>query len=546
MNLLTSEERSARAFLGRLAQQAKSIESERSIERQIMAGTQEAYRWGRIDRRTQHFQPHHQSGDAAIYESQELMNRRVRNEKLNNAQVKHIIEALTDLVVGCGVQTFADPFDPLLDLSTLTPADLDDHLRYALESDERYEAWFQDERQFDVGGKLNGPAMHRLGMSECVETGDALIVKSQRKRRGTPITLCYQQIERDQLDLSKDRPAGNGQNKIINGIEVDKYGQEVAFHIYDAHPFDGFSSAGLVGESSRVPAERVIHLYMFQRPSQNIGVNWLHATGQNNFDRDKFLGGEIQSAAKAALLLLVHKYKNFSPAALGLDDGDDNSDAYGNPELKLGSSPQAISIHNEDEVELIESARPNDRLEPFMNVLDHDTAGGVGLSYYTLTGRYDQTSFSSVRAAKLDEDLHVRPIQQWHAGRMALPIRRDFSRQAVAAGLIKSVSAAELLANPSRFERFDAMGPGRDYLDPEAEYGAAAGRCRSAFSTLKLECARRGLHWIRVLRQIALENRVAELLKVVLDFSKGQGGQVDKSPRTAGDAPPAKKAGARK
>lgn len=545
MNNLSASDQAARAFLGRLAQQVTSAESERSIERQIMAGTQEAIRWGRIDRRTQHFQPKALSADAAIYESQDLMNRRVRSEKFNNAQVKHIIDALVDLVVGCGLQTFADPFDPLLDLSTLTPEDLDDHLRYALESDERYEGWFQEEKYFDVGGKLNGPAMHRLAMSECAETGDAIIVRSQRKRRGTPITLCYQIIEREQLDLSKDRPAGPDQNKIINGIEIDKYGQEVAFHIYDAHPFDDFSGANTAGESSRVTADRVIHLYMFQRPSQNIGMNWLHAIGQNNFDRDKFLGSEIQTAAKAAMLLLVAHFKNLHAGSLGIGDGEDDTDEHGNPELKLGNSTHAIAVGLDDKVKLIESARPNDRLEPFMKVLDHDTAGGAGLSYYTLTGRYDETNFGSIRAAKLDEDLHIRPIQQWHAGRLALPIRRDFNRQAVAAGIIQSISPGEFLANPQRYERFDAMGPGREYLDPEAEYGAAAGRCRSAFSTLKIECGRRGLHWIRVLRQIALENRVADLLKVVIDFSKGQGGQVEESTRSGDKTSTKKKAGAK-
>jgi hypothetical protein len=42
------------------------------------------------------------------------------------------------------------------------------------------------------------------------------------------------------------------------------------------------------------------------------------------------------------------------------------------------------------------------------------------------------------------------------------------------------------------------------------------------------------LHWIKVLRQMALENRLAKLLGVVLDFSKGQGGQVDGNTRSLG------------
>lgn len=546
MNLLTKEERQARDYLSTLENVAKRLDREASTRREIQAGTQEAYRWGRISRRDQHFQPAQRSGDAAIYESQDLMHRRVRSEKLNNAQVKRIIEALVDLTVGCGVQTFADPFDPLLDITALERDNLDDYIRYALESDDRYEEWFQDERRFDASEKMSGPVMHRMALNECIEVGDAIILRCRRPRASNQVGLCWQLLERDQLDNTKDRTAGHGENKIVNGIELDAMGREVAFHIFDAHPYDDFAGGGLSGKSTRILADRVIHLFAFNRPSQNIGVSWLHAIGQNNFDRDKFIGAELQSAAKAALLLLVAKLKHFTgnSASLGLDDGEDNVDYYGNQEMKMGSTPHAIRVGPDDDIDIVETNRPTSTLDPFINILDHDTAGGAGISFYTLTGRYDATNFSSVRAAKLDEDLHIRPIQNWLSGRLVLPIRREFNAEAVGRGLVKSVKAAEFLANPSRYQRFDALGPGRDFLDPEAETNAAAGRCRAAFSTLKIECARRGLHWIRVLRQKALENRLSELLGVIVDFSKGQGGQVDKT-SSQDDRQPAKKAGAR-
>lgn len=544
MNLLTSTERQARDYLGTLEQTAKRLDREASIRREISAGTQEAFRWGRVSRRDAHYQPAQRSGDAAIYESQDLMHRRVRSEKLNNAQVKRIIEALVDLTVGCGVQTFADPFDPLLDITALERENLDDYIRYALESDDRYEEWFQDEKRFDASEKMSGPVMHRMALNECIEVGDAILLRCRRARPSGQVSLCWQLLERDQLDNTKDRPAGPGQNKIINGIELDAMGREVAFHVYDAHPYDDFAGSGVSGKSTRILADRVIHLFAFHRPSQNIGVSWLHAIGQNNFDRDKFIGAELQSAAKAALLLLVAKLKHFS-GNLGISDDEETVDAYGNQEFKMGSTPHAIRIGQQDEIDIVETNRPTSTLDPFINILDHDTAGGAGISFYTLTGRYDATNFSSVRAAKLDEDLHIRPIQNWLSGRMVLPIRREFNAEAVSRGIVKSVKPADFLANPSRFQRFDALGPGRDLLDPEAETNAAAGRCRAAFSTLKIECARRGLHWIRVLRQKALENRLAELLGVIVDFSKGQGGQVDKTSSQDDRQPAKKKAGAR-
>lgn len=537
MSLPTKAAADARAYLGQLERTAKQLDREASIQRDIQAGTQEAYRWGRISRRDVHFQPQARSADSAIYEGQDLMHRRTRSEKLNNAQIKKIVETLADLVVGCGIQTLCDPFDPLLDISALTSDDLDEHLRYALESDERHEEWFQEASLFDVSGKLSGPAMQRLSMSECVEVGDAFILRCKRQRPGNQVSLCYQLLEREQLDNTKDRAAGPGQHKIINGIELDEHNREIAFHIFDAHPFDDFWGAGLAGKSTRVPADRVIHLYLHARPSQNIGVSWLHAIGQNNFDRDKYFGSELQSAAKAALLLLVAKLKHFnaSNASLGLADDETDIDYYGNQEFKLGSTTHAARIGHEDSIEVVDTQRPNPNCGPFIKILDRDTAGGTGLSYYSVTGDYESTNYSSVRAAILAEDNHIRPIQDWHARKMALPMRREYNAEAVARGIVTSVSPRQFLENPSLYQRFDAMGPGREMLDPDKETTAAAGRCRAGFSNLKIELARRGLHWIRVMRQKALENRLTELLGVVLDFSKGQGGQVDKT-TSAGQA----------
>jgi hypothetical protein len=168
----------------------------------------------------------------------------------------------------------------------------------------------------------------------------------------------------------------------------------------------------------------VIHSALFRRPSQSIGVNWVHACAQPSFDRDKFMGAEIQSAAKAALLLLDSQDEEpQGPAATwACSTATDRHGQFGNEEMKLGNSPVALKIHTDDDVEIIEGNRGR-RLgrQASSTLLDHDTAGATGLSYYTLTGQYGQTSFTSVRAAKLAEDAHFRPLQNWFAGHVALP-----------------------------------------------------------------------------------------------------------------------------
>jgi lambda family phage portal protein len=486
----------------------------------------EAYRWARIDRRTEHFRPAGRSGDAAIWESHDLMNRRVRDQIINNGQAKRIVEALTDLTIGTGIQTFSSPFDPWMDLTKIDLDQFDEGLRFALESDDLFEEWFCDPDQFDAAGKLSGPDMQRLALSECASVGDALILRCQRNAPGRTVPLCYQILEREQLDTTVDRAASPGYNRIVNGVEVDAAGREVAFHLFDAHPHDDFAPFLSSLKSRRIPASRVIHLYLFRRPSQTVGATWLDAIGQSCFDRDKFIGAEIQSAAKAALLALVAKRQHPHQGTLGLETGEDATDEFGNEEVRLGSSPIAVEVGLEESVEMVESTRPTSTANNFIDILDHDIAGGVGVSPYTLTGRFEKSNYTGFRGAMLVEDAHFRPLQNWFSSRVALPIRKQFNAAAAGSGLFQNVTAAEFQRDQRRYQRFDAIGAGRQLLDPAAETDAAAARLRSGLTTLKLECARLGLHWIKVLRQLAIEQQISVKLGVTLDFSKGEGGKV--------------------
>jgi hypothetical protein len=84
-----------------------------------------------------------------------------------------------------------------------------------------------------------------------------------------------------------------------------------------------------------VPAERVIDLALFHRPSASLGVSWLDAVGQSIWDRDSYVGSEIQSAAIDAVFAFVAKLKDAETSGgLGFDDGEDDFDGDGNRKYK--------------------------------------------------------------------------------------------------------------------------------------------------------------------------------------------------------------------
>lgn len=508
--------------------------------RELLAQSWEAYRLGRRDRPREHFQPQHYSGTSAALSSIDMMTARTRDLVRNTAQSKRISQMLVDLVVGTGIHTFSWPFAPaelfkiVTELENLALGDLGPRLSFALESDDLFEEWSNDPKQFDVEGRLSRPEVERLLLSECIQTGNGLLVRV-RPEKYKLVPLQFQLLEAEQIDMSQDRVARPGQNKIVAGREYDEANRVVAYHVMIDHPFDNFSRAS--SRRQRILADRVLDLAMFSRPSAAVGVSWLDATGQSIFDRESYVDSEIRAAAIAAVFALIHKLADADKVgSLGFEDEQDDTDSYGNEKVKLGHSPIAVRIGPEDSVEIVNSPRPNAQAPTFLKMLNHDIAAGAGISYYSLTGDYANTSFSSTRAAKLDEDLRVLPLQQWFATRVSLPIRRQFNQMAAANGLFSTLRPSQFLREERTFQRFEAIGNGRDILDPNAEVRATIDKLRSGLSTLKEECARRGRHWIRVLMQRAIEQSVAGLFDVPLDYSLGGGAS---SPNRTDEAKPA-------
>jgi lambda family phage portal protein len=530
--------------------------------RQATQDAMEAFKLGRRDRPREAFQPNGFSGDAAIMGSQDIMNRRSRDLVRNTPQAKRLKRVLTNLVIGKGMQTYAWPFLPsemfqiVTELDTISQGTFGPRLQYALESDDLYDQYSSDRKQFDVEGRLSGPEMFRMALGEAAIVGNGLMVRVFRRDYNPDkhlVPIAWQMFEREQLDLTQDREAGrssNGQvqNKIIGGLEINDINQVIAYHLFLDHPYDtfGLNQSMLTGagapinsstRSIRVAADRVIDLALFDRPSSSLGVSWLDAAGQSIWDRDSYMESELRTAAAEAVLLLVAKLKDGSKyGAWGFEDGESDLDEYNNREYKLGHSPVASVIDTDESIELVKPSRPNRDAGPFMKLIDRDIASSVGLSYHSLSGDYESVNFSSSRAAKLDEDLEVGPLQQWFGFACALPVRQTFNQLAIASGRIKSLSPSEFRKSERTYQRFDIIGNGRDLMDPFKEGEARTGRLRTMMSTYKEECARNNKHWIRVLMQKAVEQRVFELFGTTPDFTKsGSGPQGNGSQGQASD-----------
>ena len=145
------------------------------------------------------------------------------------------------------------------------------------------------------------------------------------------------------------------------------------------------------------------------------------------------------------------------------------------------------------------------------------------MSIHRLTGDAGRANLAAIKAGNEDDDAMVSPVRD-NQSKHALRIRRDFTAMAIATGRIRTVSPKRFNENRWRYRQYDVITARRGDLNAKDDLEAAIDSLRSGLSTFQRECARRGLHWRRVIRQIKQINEATEKNGIALDWTKGNGG----------------------
>jgi lambda family phage portal protein len=465
------------------------------------------FRGARLDERwARGFNPAHRNGDSATRGSWSVMQARMRDMVDNDPTMKRPSDVVVTMGCGKGPLVLAC----VLQKSNSLVPKLEHTFNFA--ADEHWERW----------GKRNRIArLFKVGWREWVNTGNVLVVR-YRNTDGSP---GYQIKESEQLDRRMDRARSNGQNEISHGIEYDAAGKPVFYHFYKSHPNDDHAMAeGQLSEA--VPADRVKHLYIPTRGSQRFGIPFHQAMMRSAADGDFLVGTELTSAAVAALFTAVIKTAD---DGLGdeeetqFDDGQPNEDANGNTFKKLGPGTVARLQPGED-VQTITSGRPNKAISEFLRFLWLINSQATGISYHRMTGDVAGASYTSLRAAMLDDSAYIEPLQQAFFDEIVEPMRLEVDQWGVGTGQIP-VSAVEYLQNPERYQALEIVGPGQDWLQPDQEVEATKAAIACGLTSLPVECGRWGRHWLKNLRDAAMVKAACTDLDITLDFSKGNGGK---------------------
>ena len=453
------------------------------------------------------------SPDADLLPELDTLVARSRDMARNNGLASGLIQTLRDNIVGSIMRLSANPNWRALGRDQAWQHE------WMHQVESQFQTW-ADSTECDAARSLNLIGLTLQALGGAMLNGDAVAIPLWLNRPGDRWRSKLMLIEADRLST----PYGQERNpNIRGGVEIDRHGMPVAYHIRKTHPGD-WPYAAMSGEWAqweRIPAftrwgrRRVIHLHDKERTGQSRGKPIFAAVMKEFNMLGKYEATELQAAVVNSLIaaFLESDLDPDSTAALFSSGEDGNPDSYWNQamqeyraSLKGGA---VIPLPAGAKLSSFDPNRPNIAFEAFVHAVLRHMAAGLNVPYELLAKDFSKTNYSSARSAMLEAWRYFNGRRRWLADYWLGPIYELWLEEAVNAGV---VDAPDFYQNRHAYTRARWIFSGRGWVDPVKEAQAAQIRIETGLSTLEAECAEQGLDWEDVLHQQARERQLrAEL-----------------------------------
>ena len=369
----------------------------------------------------------------------------------------------------------------------------------------------------DAAGLTDFYGLQAMACRAMLEGGEALVrMRYRRPEDGLAVALQLQVLEPEHLPVTMNTTADNG-NAIRAGIEFDRLGRRVAYHLYRSHPEDGalapMSGSGGM-ETVRVNASEILHLFRPLRPGQIRGEPWLARALVKLNELDQYDDAELVRKKTAAMFAGFITRLAPEDNLLGEGVADQNGVAL------AGLEPGTLQILEPGEdVKFSQPADVGASYAEFLRMQFRAVAAAMGVTYEQLTGDLTQVNYSSIRAGLLEFRRRCEALQHGVlVHQLCRPIWRAFIEQAVLEGALSLpgyvrggvVKRREYLA-------VKWIPQGWQWVDPKKEFDAMLTAIRSGLLSRSEAISSFGYDAEDVDREIAADNARADALGLVFE-----------------------------
>lgn len=286
------------------------------------------------------------------------------------------------------------------------------------------------------------------------------IVNKNYLRHGIGVQI----IEPDRVDEQMNETLRDG-NQVRMGIELDSSTRRVAaYHVLVNNPGDYDYATNANGAfRQRIPADRMLHVYVQERADQTRGVPWTVTA----MPALKMLHGYREAELVAARVGAAKMGFFTSPAGDGFTaDGfeDTFTPLYDAEAGTFHQLPAGVDF------KAFDPTHPTTAFADFEKAILRGIAGGLGVSYTAIANDLEGTSYSSIRQGALEERDFYKTQQRFMIEHFIDPMFRLWMRHVMDFALIP-------INGQGKFEKF-ALGiswraRGFQWVDPLKEINAA-------------------------------------------------------------------------
>jgi lambda family phage portal protein len=380
----------------------------------------------------------------------------------------------------------------------------------------------------DASRRLTLTEIVRMAVGSFVMAGEFCAAAEWITDSSRPVRTAIQLISPDRID----NPRGVADSATMRrGVELDRRGRPIAYHVRVAHPNDLHQMEGRY-RWKRVNAEtswgrlQFLHVMEQRFPEQRRGISDMTSVLKHMRMTKQFqeivLQNAVVNATYAAAIESEMPTEQLVAAMGGGSEGADNAlDWYlGNLAQYLDSS-RNIQLDGVKIPHLFPGTKLN--LQPagspggvgadFETSLLRHIAAGLGLSYEEFARDYTKTNYSSARASMATTWRYMQGRKKIVADKVAETLYRLVVEEEIAngnlplpAGKTRSWFYEPLVKDA--LCRATWIGAARGQIDEKKETEAAILRIDSGLTTLESECARLGYDFRDVIAQRAREKRL--------------------------------------
>lgn len=321
-------------------------------------------------------------------------------------------------------------------------------------------------------------------------SGDVFALLPRKKRVNWPYQTTVKLIEADRVVTPIERL--NSDDKVINGVEVDKTGEVVAFWIANNFPKYGF-----VSESDCVRVEKygkrsgrnnALHIMIRERPEQRRGVPFLSLILPNLKQLERYTNAELMAAVINAYYSVFIESEqeqvsasDLSPLEYREDDYEDDYEDDTDYDVKLGNGTVNY-LRPGEKVSETKPGRPNTAFEGFVKAIARQMGAALEIPYEVLLKNF-QASYSASRAAQLEANKMYRKKRERFAQDFCQPVYEEWLAEAVATGRLYAPGFFEDPLVRKAYSKVEWNGPTQGQLDPLKETKAAILKIDNGLST---------------------------------------------------------------